>query len=190
MDFLLPDIPEEVVALRELENRIGQVIDWAYDENTRASHRRSHELGLAMQVEDYRSRQFVFLKIDKRYFARLREIEETVEAYTLAYREAKNAINLEPLLDHAIQMMPIVTLAGKELVKLRAQQKLDMINERSKLNEEKKAKRKLKKVSREMTSGKNDSGDRLLSETDRKEETSNEGSGDRAIPEDRGLSNQ
>lgn len=171
---LFPDTPAEVIALRELEERIGQVIDWAYDEVALASHRRSHEYGIAMKSSDFYVRQFMFLKIDKRYFSRLKDIEETESAYTQAYREAKENINHEPMLEHAIRIMPIVDAREKDILRSRAQRKMNVIDERLKLNEEKKSKKK----SRELASGETSGRDGSIPKADRQEETSNERTGD------------
>ena len=96
-----PSPPAALLRLRELEARWGEVVDWVLEATTAATEYRSEAFAAAhlfyiVSSEMPSQYQRALCDIDRRYHARLAEIDQVESEMKRAYNAAKDSMHRSP----------------------------------------------------------------------------------------------
>lgn len=177
---LFPSPPLAFVEYEALNERLGVVIEWAFEARTSAARNRSRALHLACaKIADLTKRSKVFGRLDQLYHDRLREIEDAESIYQQAYDEVVKTLDHDEILAYASLIRPIVEEENCILNQRRQLALLEQARAKSRAfdaREERKMHRNKARI--RSLSGEIDRRDRDLSSTDRSKEVIDERSGD------------
>lgn len=185
MELKLPAPPPDVIQLRDLEDRWGEVSDWSWIATSQAVEMRSKGFQRAMSCVDLGSRMTEFMRIEQGYHSRLNEIDETLLGFKEAYQTVKDTLDKEAILTYAEIIRPMLK-SHEDAIKAAEGPAWKRLVEQREIaaqeREERKAQRQAKKLRRQ--GGKIDRGNRDIPQTDRSAQAIDEGAGGGASSKD------